>query len=138
MTLPVGGGLLYVQPVYVQSTGDTSYPLLQKVLTAFGQKIAFEGTLTQSLDVLFGGDSGAVAGDTNVPTNAAPSSPPDNAAQSSTNPALRSALNDAKQAAADGDAALKSGNWAAYGAAVDRLNKAIAAAVAAESPGAGG
>ena len=32
LTLPVGGGLLYVQPVYVQSTSDTSYPLLRKML----------------------------------------------------------------------------------------------------------
>ncbi|HET8779814.1 MAG TPA: UPF0182 family protein, partial [Agromyces sp.] len=32
LTVPVGGGLLYVQPVYVKSTGNTSYPLLQKVL----------------------------------------------------------------------------------------------------------
>ncbi|TXK17779.1 UPF0182 family protein [Homoserinibacter sp. GY 40078] len=63
LTLPVGGGLLYVQPVYVQSTGETSYPLLRKVLVAFGDQVAFEDTLDQALDVLFGGDSGANAGD---------------------------------------------------------------------------
>ncbi|GMA88514.1 hypothetical protein GCM10025868_37640 [Angustibacter aerolatus] len=37
LTLPVGGGLLYVQPVYVRgsgSGGSTSYPLLQKVLVS--------------------------------------------------------------------------------------------------------
>ena len=33
-----------MQPVYVQATGDTSYPLLQKVLVAFGDQIAFEPT----------------------------------------------------------------------------------------------
>ncbi|HEY0226383.1 MAG TPA: UPF0182 family protein, partial [Mycobacterium sp.] len=65
LTLPVGGGLLYVQPVYVQSSAnaDTSYPLLRKVLVAFGDKIAFEDTLDAALDSLFGGDSGASAGD---------------------------------------------------------------------------
>ena len=65
LTLPVGGGLLYVQPVYVQSNAnaDTSYPLLRKVLVAFGDKIAFEDTLDAALDSLFGGDSGASAGD---------------------------------------------------------------------------
>src|SRR5699024_3568284 len=31
LTLPVGEGLLYMQPVYVQSSRDTSYPLLRKV-----------------------------------------------------------------------------------------------------------
>src|SRR5690606_36167963 len=35
LTVPVGGGLLYVQPVYVASTGETSYPLLRKVLVSF-------------------------------------------------------------------------------------------------------
>ncbi|WP_038110885.1 UPF0182 family protein [Tropheryma whipplei] len=59
LTLPVGGGFLYVQPVYVQSTGSTSYTLLQKVLAAFGNKIAFESTLNQALDSLFAGNSGA-------------------------------------------------------------------------------
>jgi uncharacterized membrane protein (UPF0182 family) len=63
LTLPVGGGLLYVQPVYVRSTGDTSYPLLRKILVSFGEKIAFEDTLNEALDALFGGDSGANAGD---------------------------------------------------------------------------
>ena len=63
LTLPVGNGLLYVQPVYVRSTGDTSYPLLRKILVSFGEKIAFEDTLDQALDSLFGGDSGAEAGD---------------------------------------------------------------------------
>ena len=39
LTLPVGGGLLYVEPVYVQaSSGSASYPLLQKVLVAFGDQ----------------------------------------------------------------------------------------------------
>jgi uncharacterized membrane protein (UPF0182 family) len=68
LTLPVGGGLLYVQPVYVRSTGDTSYPLLRKILVSFGEKIAFEDTLDEALDALFGGDSGAAAGDSNGAT----------------------------------------------------------------------
>jgi uncharacterized membrane protein (UPF0182 family) len=40
LTLPVGGGLLYVQPVYVRATANNSaYPLLQKVLVSFGDVI---------------------------------------------------------------------------------------------------
>lgn len=30
LTLPVGGGLLYVQPVYVQAASGTTFPLLQR------------------------------------------------------------------------------------------------------------
>ena len=36
LTLPVGGGLLYVEPVYVQAAAATAFPLLRKVLVAFG------------------------------------------------------------------------------------------------------
>ena len=63
LTLPAGGGLLYVQPVYLRSTGETSYPTLQRVLVAFGDKIGFAPTLDEALNQLFGGDSGAAAGD---------------------------------------------------------------------------
>jgi uncharacterized membrane protein (UPF0182 family) len=68
LTLPVGGGLLYVQPIYVKSTSETSYPVLQRILVSFGDQIAFEDTLDGALDELFGGNSGATAGDNGVPT----------------------------------------------------------------------
>ncbi|MDR0950299.1 MAG: UPF0182 family protein, partial [Candidatus Ancillula sp.] len=59
LTLPIGGGLVYIEPVYVQSTGGTSFPLLKKVLVAFGDKVGFADTLEGALDQVFGGDSGA-------------------------------------------------------------------------------
>ncbi|MGO1407394.1 MAG: UPF0182 family protein, partial [Brachybacterium sp.] len=76
LTLPVGGGLLYVQPVYLQSSasgGGTQYPLLQMVLVSFGDKIGFAPTLDEALDLVFGGDSGATAGDAEVSDTDAPS-----------------------------------------------------------------
>ena len=64
LTLPVGGGLLYVQPVYFRAKGDeTSYPLLQRVLVAFGDEVGYAPTLDEALDQVFGGDSGANACD---------------------------------------------------------------------------
>jgi hypothetical protein len=143
LTLPVGGGLLYVQPVYVQSTGETSYPLLQKVLVAFGDQIAFEDTLDQALDSLFGGDSGANAGDGNTPDTAtpAPEAPTEPGAEPTTpaqpdtgntvtDEALRGALAEAKTAMEDKSAALAKGDWAAYGEADTRLNDALGRAIA--------
>jgi uncharacterized membrane protein (UPF0182 family) len=135
LTLPVGGGLLYVQPVYVQSTGETSYPLLQKVLVSFGDKIAFEDTLDSALDVLFGGDSGATAGDTGAAagTTTPPATGGATGGTTSTNPALQRALADAQAALTARQNALKAGDWTAYGAADAKLSAAIAAAIAAES-----
>lgn len=42
---------------------STSFPLLKKVLVAFGDQVGFADTLDEALDQVFGGDSGASAGD---------------------------------------------------------------------------
>ena len=121
LTLPVGNGLLYVQPVYVRATGNSSaYPLLQKVLVSFGDVIGFDSSLKGALDQVFGGNSG---------TNSTTANP----TTSNSSADVSSALQSAKQAIADGQAALAKGDFAAYGRAQDRLKAAIAAAVAAQS-----
>jgi uncharacterized membrane protein (UPF0182 family) len=127
LTLPVGGGLLYVQPVYIESTGETSYPLLQKILVAFGDQIAFEDTLEDALDALFGGNSGA-GGSTEPSTPGSTSS--GSATVDPTSPALSTALAKAKQAIEDKQAALAAGDWTAFGEADARLAKAVAEALA--------
>ena len=121
LTLPVGNGLLYVQPVYVRATGNASaYPLLQKVLVSFGDVIGFDSSLKGALDQVFGGNSGTSS---NTGTTTTTSGSAD----------LATALQSAKQAIADGQAALAKGDFAAYGRAQDRLTAAIAAAIAAQS-----
>lgn len=132
LTLPVGGGFLYVQPVYVQSTGNTSYPLLKKILVAFGDQIAFEDTLPQALDVLFGGNSGVdqPANDNTQPTT--DEAVTDTTTPSTTtNPDLTKALQDAKSALEAREAARIAGDWAAYGAADAALTDALLRAMAA-------
>ena len=122
LTLPVGGGLLYVQPVYVRATANTAaYPLLQKVLVSFGDVIGFDNSLKGALDQVFGGNSGTSSSGTPM------TSTTDNASDD-----LKSALQNARQALADGNAALAKGDFAAYGRAQDRLKAALAAAIAAE------
>ncbi len=66
LSLPVGDGLLYVQPIYVQASSGTQYPTLQYVLTLFGDQVGFAPTLDESLDEVFGGDSGVNAGDADI------------------------------------------------------------------------
>ncbi|SED83256.1 hypothetical protein SAMN04489740_0084 [Arthrobacter alpinus] len=134
LTLPMGGGMLYVQPVYVKSTGSTSYPTLQRVLVAFGDKIGYAATLNEALDLLFDGDSGAAAGDVDVTKEPGTggTSTGGTGGTTSTNPALAKALNDASAAIKEGQAALAKGDFTAYGAAQKKLEAAIAAAVTAE------
>ncbi|WP_129843940.1 UPF0182 family protein [Streptomyces sp. RFCAC02] len=53
LTVPLEGGLLYVEPVYVRGA-STNYPLLRKVLVTYGEETAFEDSLSEALDVVFG------------------------------------------------------------------------------------
>ncbi|HET8614769.1 MAG TPA: UPF0182 family protein [Actinomycetales bacterium] len=132
LTLPVGGGLLYVQPVYVRGSGTTSYPLLQKVLVSFGDQIGFADTLDEALDQVFGGNSGASAGDAGTGgtgNGGTPTTPPVKNASAD----LKAALADAQQAIKDGQAALAKGDFAAYGQAQQRLQDALQRAVEADN-----
>ena len=127
LTLPVGGGLLYVQPVYVRATANSSsYPLLQKVLVSFGDQIGFDNTLKGALDQVLAGASSSII---NSPTGSTGSS---GSTTSKGNTSLASALANAKQALSDSQAALKAGDFAAYARAQDRLKAAITAAIAAQ------
>ncbi|WP_370647309.1 UPF0182 family membrane protein [Agromyces endophyticus] len=133
LTVPVGGGLLYVQPVYVKSTGNTSYPLLQKVLVAFGDQIAFQDTLDQALNVLFGGDSGATTGDENVePGTGAGDGDNGGSPTTPTTPSdeMQALLNQAKQALKNKQTALAEGDWAGYGEADAQLADIISKMIA--------
>ena len=141
LTLPLGGGLVYVQPVYVKSSGVTSFPLLKKTLVAFGDQVGFADTLDEALDQVFGGNSGAAAGDaenvsgdqsgsdTNGGQSGTTDGKSDSGSSSDRSPELQQALNDAAQAMKDSQSAMKNGDWTAYGKAQkeleDALNKAI-------------
>ena len=129
LTLPVGGGLLYVQPVYVRATANSAaYPLLQKVLVSFGDQIGYDNDLKGALDQVFGGNSGTSTNSGGTGTTSSTGTDTGNA-----NSALANALASAKQALVDGQAALAKGDFTAYGRAQDRLKSAIASAIAAQS-----
>jgi len=120
LTLPVGGGLLYVQPVYVRATANSAaYPLLQKVLVSFGDQIGYDDTLKGALDQVFGGNSGTAAGGTST----------NGTTGVTTSSSLANSLASAKKAYADGLAALAKGDFAAYDKAQKRLKSALDAAI---------
>ncbi len=148
LTLPVGGGLLYVQPVYVRSSQGTQFPLLQKVFVSFGDQVGFADTLSEALDQVFG--EGAAVTEESIGTDGAtptpsptPSQEPEPSASPEPSPSpseepvvgddLAQALADAQKALEDGQAALAEGDFAAYGEAQDRLEEALTRAIAAQA-----
>lgn len=120
LSLPVGGGILYVQPVYVKSTGAGGFPLLRKVMVGFGQKVVLADTVSAALEQVLGG-SVVDPGGNDDPVD------PNQSARAK----LVAALTAAQNAYAEGEAALKQGDFAAYGAAQKRLAVALAQAEAA-------
>ncbi|MFG2464642.1 UPF0182 family protein [Streptomyces canus] len=117
LTVPLDGGLLYVEPVYVRG-GGLKYPLLRKVLVTYGGNTAFEDTLDEALNKVFGADASTTPppdddGGTTKP-------PP-----TSSNPTVQQALDDAQKAFDAGQEALKKGDWEAYGRAQEDLENAL-------------
>ena len=160
LTLPVGGGFLYVQPVYARASSGTQFPLLKYVMVAFGDKVGFATTLDEALDQVFEGDSGADAGDAGIdpdvevepvdpgttptPEPTEPTEPTDGETSGSTTPTLPAvpgtpaerlsvALDEAKTAMDASRQAQVDGDWAAYGEAQEALNAALEQAIAAQN-----
>jgi uncharacterized membrane protein (UPF0182 family) len=98
--------------------------LLQKVLVSFGDVIGFDNTLKGALDQVFGGNSGTVLNNTSQSNSGGTTT--------TVSSSLKSALASAQAALADSQAALKMGDFTAYGKAQDRLKAAIAAAISAQ------
>lgn len=132
LTLPVGDGLLYVQPVYVQSAQGTQFPLLHRVAVAFGDEIGYAPTLDEALDQVFGGDSGAKAGDAGVDADREGLPEDPDAAEVSANARLSAALKDARDAMRRSGEALQNSDWTAYGNAQADLQSALENALEAE------
>ena len=119
LTLPVGGGLLYVQPLYTMRSGGTgNYPVLRFVLVSFGKEVGIGSTLGEALN--------DVLGETTPTTDTPPDNVPD--VSSGSGKLDKGALRllqqaDAKFAAAD--KALKAGDLAGYARSVDEARDLV-------------
>ncbi|MEU2776545.1 UPF0182 family protein [Streptomyces sp. NPDC007162] len=122
LTVPLDGGLLYAEPVYVRGAG-VKYPLLRKVLVTYEGKTAFEDTLDEALNKVFGSD-GSDTGSSDTGTTTPPTSG---------NPTVQAALDDAQKAFEAGQEALQKGDWTAYGKAQNDLRDALKRAEDAQS-----
>jgi uncharacterized membrane protein (UPF0182 family) len=132
LTLPVGKGLLYIEPVYTQGKADSSYPILSSVIVSFGGQIAYQPTFAGALTQLFGPGAGVKAVDGGGSPSPAPSGTPPSGTPATQTIAQLVAV--ATQAYADGQAALKSGDFAAYGQAQTQLKVALDKLAASASP----
>ncbi len=146
LTLPVGrGGLLYVAPVYASpgaSDAASSYPRLIRVAMLYNDKVGYGPTVSSALDAIFGAGAGATAAApapaagapgakpgadapaavAELPSPPAAALPPGGATLSATRAAALAEVQSAMGAVRE---AQKSGNFAQYGAALQRLDEAM-------------
>ncbi|MDL2079913.1 UPF0182 family protein [Streptomyces sp. GXMU-J15] len=133
LAVPLDGGLLYVEPVYVRG-GGLKYPLLRKVLVTYGGSTAFEDTLEEALDKVFGAEGTP----TQPPADDGEEKPEPTKPPATEDPTVQEALDDAQKAFEDGQKALKDGDWEAYGKAQEELEAALRRAEDAQSAAGGG
>jgi uncharacterized membrane protein (UPF0182 family) len=113
LSLPYGGGMLYVQPIYLKSSGDRSYPQLKRVLLNFGEKTAFAENVQAGIAQLVGTGAPPVV------------EPPPGGPPPTGSAAVAAAAAKINQAIADLHTAQQKGDFEAYGKALAALEAAI-------------
>lgn len=115
LAIPIERSLIYVQPLYLAAAEQGALPELRRVIVAYGNAIAMEPTLEQSLARIFGGRA--------VPAAVAPAAPPRPGGPA---PAVDTAgVQRAWEAWTRAQDALRRGDWAAYGAEQKRLEEVL-------------
>ncbi|MCB0984688.1 MAG: UPF0182 family protein, partial [Ilumatobacter sp.] len=104
--LPVGDGLLWMRPFYVESQ-EAGQRTVKYVIVEYNGDVGLGSSFAEALAVIFPGFSTPVGDVVNEDTGT-PSTPSDNATP-------EELLQQAEQLFDDADAALKDGDWATYG-----------------------
>jgi uncharacterized membrane protein (UPF0182 family) len=134
LTVPLNGGLLYIEPVYVR--GQLNYPLMRKVAVVYGNSTGYQPTLSQALDDVFKVKGGTTPPPTATPPPTTGTSPPTTTGTpppaSRDDTAIQQALADAQSAYDAGQKAMQKGDWGAYGEAQKKLANALKRAREAE------
>ena len=116
--VPIEDSLLYIEPVYLEAT-NSSIPEVKRVIVAYGDQIAYEATLADALNSLFGEGSAhespgseEASGDTDTSAGGSDAS----LSQTEIVSRAQEAFDNAQKAQKDGD-------WAKYGEYLKELEK---------------
>jgi uncharacterized membrane protein (UPF0182 family) len=140
LSLPYGGGLLYVEPVYVKQNQDHPFPLLKLVLVSYGQQVGVDETLQGAINALVQNAQASGTGTGSSPGTGGNTGGAQNTGPPQLTPALQAATAKVDAAIAHLQEAQKAGDFVGQGQALAELDTAIkafeAAAAAAGVPNA--
>jgi uncharacterized membrane protein (UPF0182 family) len=130
--IPIEDSIMYVEPIYLQAS-DNSLPEVKRIVLYYDDKIAYEETLAEALDSMFGdgtgdpllegeltgdeGDSDSQPGDTDPDSSGKGNEGDDQ--QKSTDELIDLVVQSYNNAIA----AQKSGDWKKYGEELDKMEK---------------
>jgi hypothetical protein len=126
IALPLGGGLLYEEPIYIEAAGGASagsYPTLRRVFVFYDGQVGYGLSLQGALAQVFTGLPSAGQG---VPSGSG-----------AVSAIVRKYLQQAEQDYATAQAALHSGNFTGYGQAIANMKQALDNAQQAAGAGSG-
>ena len=129
--VPVNDSLLYIEPVYLEAS-NSAIPEMKRVIVMYNDRIAYEPTLGDCLEDLFGVSGGTVTSETAkqdgaedvIDDDASSDKDKKDGGKKDKSPDTKEEYAKAAQEEYDkAQEALKEGDWAAYGEHMDELKK---------------
>lgn len=112
LTLPIDDAMLYVEPLYIQSSNDNALPEVKRVILAYRDKIVMEDTLQNALNKLF-----------NLKPQTVPGLPQQ--AHTNLNQTQQELIKKANDIYNNAINATKNGNWTDFGKYMDELKNIL-------------
>jgi len=112
LVIPIDNSLLYVEPLFLQST-ETKLPQLKRVIVSYGNRVVMAETLGAALESVFGKAAGP---GTEPPPGETP--PTDTAT-------LAELVQRASTLYDEAQTAIQAGDWAGYGRIIDQLGEVL-------------
>ena len=110
--VPIEDSLLYIEPVYLEAT-NSSIPEVKRVIVAYGDRIAYEPTLAEALNSLFGEGSAQESQDSGASQQTE--------GGSENTLSQTEIIQNAQEAFSNAQEASQNGDWAEYGRYLDEL-----------------
>ncbi|WP_224766129.1 UPF0182 family membrane protein [Nocardioides campestrisoli] len=122
LTMPVGNGLMYVQPLYAaRDTSESAYPILSFVLVSYGGRVGIDTTLRGAIADVLGVEDAETA--TPDPDPEEGETPPEETG--SVSQQVRRLLDQAATKFEEANAAQREGDTVAWAEALDEAQKLV-------------
>ena len=119
--IPIENSLMYVEPIYLEAS-NSAIPEVKRVIIVYNDEIAYEPTLAEALDSMFGDGTSSSTTSGNTSTGTPGSS---TGTTSDSDKSTEELIKQASTLYDEAQSALKSGDWAKYGDYMNQLQDTL-------------